>query len=910
MRRACLLVLLVVTAAFPVYAQQQPVTFETLMALRSRENTVFSDDGRVVAFTAAPDRGNPEGIVQRTDGGAAYTLPRASHPALSDDGAFAAFRLNAPLEAQERAKRDKKDAPEAGLLLVTTATGRVDTLSLAAKQYAFAPGSAVLAYGAAEPDTLDLDPSLPDSLKPEINKKQRRGKRLTLRTLASGSEATIPFVHDFAFSEDGAWIAYTIAHPDSTRDGLFARDLATGTTHTLDARANAVYGPLVWSKSGTLAFVAATEDAEGETADAALYTWDGNQPGLRVAADAAPDGWRIPVKTRLEWTDDGARLFFGLRPHDDDADDDTTVAPLDVDAILRARTVDVWHGDDPRINPQQKVRWKTESETSYRAVLHPDGRVVRLEDDEFNLSEVPQNPNVALARDDAPYRREMTWDGFYYDLYVVSLADGTRTRVTDKASGPASLSPDGRFVVFYADGTWFRYEVATGAQQAATDGLGVSFADELDDTPDAPSAYGFGGWMEGAQALVYDRYDVWALDLMAGTAAKLTDGRDRGLRFRVQRTDPEAHFYAANEPLLLEGFDEKTRAQGMYRWQPGTTRAAVLYTPENRRVDFVHQAKTADVRFFTEQAFDVFPDLYRADLGFGNRRRLTNLNPQIDDLRWGHAQIVSWTDLDGQTLDGILYTPEDFDPSRKYPMLVYFYERLSDGLYTFAPTAVNHRPAYPLYLSDDYLVFLPDVTYEVGRPGLSAVKAIVPGVQSLIAKGFVDADHVGIHGHSWGGYESAFLVTQTNMFAAASTGAPVSNMTSAYGGIRWGSGLARQFQYEQTQSRLGVSLWEGRDRYVDNSPLFFADRIHTPLLIFHGDADGSVPWYQSIELYLALRRLNREVVFLQYRGEDHHPAAYANKLDWAMRMKQWFDHYLKGEPGPAWITEGALYAGD
>ena len=913
--RPVLLVCLAFTAALTAAAQPRPVTFEELMRFRTIEHAVFSDSGGVLAFTAQPDRGEPTGVVRVTTGDAAYDLPRASHPALDPEGRWAAFRLNAPLAVQERARRDKKDAPEPGLLLLDVRTGRVDTLARAVGRYAFSPAGGLLAYGGAAPDTLD-QAGVPDSLRLKPSKKQRVGKRLVLRPLDGGAEQTIPFVHDFAFSENGRWLAFTVAHPDSARDGLFvwdARDPGAA-PRPLDTRPNGVYGPLAWSKTDELAFVAATEDADGEAGAGALFTWNGDGSArLRVPADTARGAWRIPLKTRLDWTDDGQRLFFGLRPQTDESPKDTTVAPLDPAAILRSRTVDVWHVDDPRIVPQQKVRWKGEQERTYRAVLHPDGRVVRVEAPELAMPEIPQNPGVALVRDDAPYRRETTWDDAYADLALVSLDTGARTTITRRLAGPAFLSPDGAQVVYYADSTWYGYAVAGGVQRDLTAGLAAAFADEQNDVPAPAGAYGFGGWVDGgASALLYSHYDVWQVPLAGGRAAlRLTDGEPQRIRYRVEQTDPEQRSYTSGERLLLSSFDEASRASGFYRAHAGRPGAAPLYTAD-ARLRFVHRAKKAPVLFYTEETFRRFPDLWRADADFSNRRRLTDVNPQTDSLRWGSAEIVSWRSADGTPLDGILYKPDHYDPSRKYPVLVYFYERLSEGLYNFAPVAVSHRPAYPLYLSDDYLVFLPDVVYEVGRPGLSAVKSIVPGVQQLIEMGIADPARIGIHGHSWGGYESAFLVTQTNLFRAASTGAPVSNMTSAYGGIRWGSGLARQFQYEQTQSRLGASLWEGRDRFIENSPLFYADRIHTPLLIFHGDADGSVPWYQSIELYLALRRLGRPAVFLQYRGEDHHPAQYANKLDWAMRMKQWFDHYLRGLPGPDWIEKGAPYreAGD
>ena len=179
----------------------------------------------------------------------------------------------------------------------------------------------------------------------------------------------------------------------------------------------------------------------------------------------------------------------------------------------------------------------------------------------------------------------------------------------------------------------------------------------------------------------------------------------------------------------------------------------------------------------------------------------------------------------------------------------------------------------------------------------------------MIDMGVADPKAIGLHGHSWSGYQTAFVVTQTDIFACSIAGAPVSNMTSAHSGIRWGSGLARQFQYEKTQSRIGGSLWEFPERYIENSPVFFADRIQTPMLIMFGDEDGAVPWYQGIELYLALRRLEKDCIFLQYRGEPHHPQKYANKLDYSIKMKEYFDFYLKGKPAPDWITKGVPYRG-
>ncbi len=288
---------------------------------------------------------------------------------------------------------------------------------------------------------------------------------------------------------------------------------------------------------------------------------------------------------------------------------------------------------------------------------------------------------------------------------------------------------------------------------------------------------------------------------------------------------------------------------------------------------------------------------------------MSDANPQLADFAWGTAELVEYTSQDGVPLQGVLIKPANYEAGKRYPVITYFYERQSQRLYEFNEPVVNHRPSFAVYAGAGYAIFLPDIVFTVGHPGQSMLRCLVPGVQKLVDMGVADPKRLGLHGHSWGGYGTAYVVTQTDMFAAAVTGAPVANMTSAYGGIRWESGVARLFQYQKTQSRIGGTLWEKRDLYIENSALFFADRIRTPLLIEHGDEDGAVPWYQGIELYLALRRLGKDCIFLQYRGEPHHLRKYPNKLDYSIKMKQYFDHYLKGEPAADWITNGAPYRG-
>ena len=435
--------------------------------------------------------------------------------------------------------------------------------------------------------------------------------------------------------------------------------------------------------------------------------------------------------------------------------------------------------------------------------------------------------------------------------------------------------------------------------------------------------------------MIYDKFDIWKLD-PTGKADPvcLTEGvgRERSIQFRYQQLDREQRAIDLEQPMMLTAFNRETKAAGFF------VRAAATKAKDSKnssgsksgnkesedekdgaeedsslkqlimldeRFGRLTKAKNSDEVVFTRSTFERCPDLWSSSTAFKKISRISDINPQQENYSWGTAELVHWDATDGQKLDGLLYKPDGFDPEKKYPMMVYFYERNSDNLHAYyTPSAGRSIINHSFYVSRGYLLFVPDIPYKTGEPGPSAANAILPGVQSLVDLGFVDEEKIGMQGHSWGGYQTAYLVTQTDMFACAESGAPVSNMTSAYGGIRWSSGMSRMFQYERTQSRIGDDLWSARDKYIANSPLFFADKINTPLLILHNDEDGAVPWYQGIELFVAMRRLEKPSWLLNYNGNPHWVMGDANRRDFAIRMQQFFDHYLMDAPEPEWMAVG------
>ena len=921
-------ILLLSLCSLPLSGQEKrALTFVDLMQLREIAQPSISNDGLWIAFTAEPDRGDPEVIVRPTQGDVRYVIPFGSNPVISTGGDFVVVRINPSFEAQQTA--DRGDAPRRGMAILATSSGDVTEIEDVQSSSLSGDGR-WLAYQKFAVDEEDAPTEEAPDEAPQPEGDREPGTLLVLRELASGREIEVPDVRGFAWHEEGRYLAYSIADADNTRDGLYVRDLgAPGEPESaVDSRPFGHYADITWTESSgnpALAFIMAIEDEDGEAGKGTVMAWNGSEALTIATSDDAPDGWFVPVANSLRWSDDGNRLFFGWRPIRDDEREslegvagpsdesqDEPFDPFDTEAILADRGVDVWHWLDPKINPQQKVQWNRERGRTYTVVHHMDsGRNVALGDMEVPDVGIPQNDLVAMAHSDVPYEWEATWTGGASDAYLVDLATGRRTQIAERLDGNATLSPTGSYAVFYADGDYHLYDVSTGTARNITEGLGVPIANEDHDFPRPAPGYGIGGWYEDDQAvLIHDKYDIWVIPTAGGAPWSLTDGRGRQEKriFRIIDTDPDKVAIGPRDQLLLSSYHDLEKNDGFYHAvadRPGVTRLL----EEEKGFSFLRKAEDADAVLFTRQAYDEFPDLWVARSDFSEARKLTDVNPNIEEFAWGTAELTEWLSADGIPLQGVVIKPGNYEPGKRYPVLVYYYRFMTDRLYAFNQPAVNHRPSFPLYASDGYVVFLPDVRFEVGRPGFSSTKSVVPGVQHLIDIGLADPNAICLHGHSWSGYQTAFMVTQTNIFKTAIAGAPVGNMTSAYSGIRLGSGLARQFQYEMTQSRLSGSLWDARDDYIDNSPVFFADKIQTPMLILHGDVDDAVPWEQSIELYLAMRRNGKEAVFLQYRDEPHHPQTYANKLDWATKMKEWVDHYLKGTPAPDWITKGIPYTG-
>jgi dipeptidyl aminopeptidase/acylaminoacyl peptidase len=623
-------------------------------------------------------------------------------------------------------------------------------------------------------------------------------------------------------------------------------------------------------------------------------------------SNSFPNGWRVSENGELRFSDDGTKIYFGTAPAERQRD--TTVAKDEWP------TVQVWNWKEKTQFTIQVIDKEKDKKKSFLAVYD-------IKNDIANQIESPSadqslmldkgNSDYAVNISNDKYKLEEMWEGrTKYDVYLVNTLLGRSTPVITGLNGEVKVSPKGRFLYWYSlpDSSWFAFSVSKLKEYRVSSPAVIKASDEENDVPEWPSSYQIAGWNEEETALyIYDRYDIWRVSPEGEFAPEriTRNGRETHITYRVLKLDEKKEYIDEKNTLLLSSFNEISRESGFCTLNPNRKEEPKQLLSGLFMYGNVQKAASGTEVMYTKESFELFPDLWLSDMSFRKPVRITNANPQQSDFNWGTAELIKWTTLDGKVVEGVIYKPADFDPARKYPMIVNFYEKNSSTLYSYrTPEAHRSTIDYHMYTSNGYVVFNPDIYYKEGYPGESAYNCIMPGISAILNMGFVDKAKIGAQGHSWGGYQVAYLATRTSLFAAIESGAPVVNMFSAYGGIRWGTGHNRSFQYEHEQSRIGKTPWESPLRYIENSPIFSMDKVTTPILIMANDKDGHVPWYQGIEYFTSLKRLQKPVWLLNYSGEVHWPQKMENKIDFQKRMMQFFNHYLKGEPMPEWMSPG------
>ena len=919
-----------------------PLTHDVYDSWKSIVRPVISVDGDWVLYIQTPQKGDAELVVLHVRNGTEYRhglgftgegtdSERAAVPGFTYDGRHVVFLISPSQEDVEKAKKEKtkkEDQPKKKLGIMDLSDGEVTEIERVKSFKLPEEAGGWAAYLKEEPpkpkEKAEEAEKKAGEAKPEEKpekkgeeeaeeegkkkKDKKYGTELVLRDLGGGGETVLASVMDYRFTKNGRYLFYTVSSKDTPEsDGVYSlvpgRDAGSA---LLAGEGN--YSQWALNEDETvLAFVT---DRDDYAADQPMFNLYGCKVGEAAAelwvshtsTEGFPEGMAVSDKSAVSFTEDGRIVLFGIKeiPPSEEKDED--------EVEEEEAEFELWHWNDPYPQPQQKRMAQRVRDNTRESVDHLEGgRFVKLADEEIPDVSLSDNGAVGFAETIWPYTKRVSYFGSFFDIYTVDPETGEKTLVKKDLYGGASLSPNARYVYWFQGTDWYVHDIAAGVSKNVTAGLGVRFDREDWDTPSPTRGYGLAGWTDGdAALLVYDRYDIWEIQPDGTGARMITEGfgRDNDLSFRYLSLDREEKTIDPRKTMLLRTTNEETMAHGFYTDRVSGTTPPRQLLMADKSFGFPPKAKNADRVLFTRSAFDEYPDIWVSGLDFQEPRKLTDLGEQLDPYIWGRAELRDFLSADGKPLKGILVKPENFDPEKKYPLMVYIYETLHQGYPGFRHPSPGTSINFSYYVSNGYVLWMPDIEYDTGYPGQDALKCVLPGIHMLIREGYIDPGAIGIQGHSWGGYQISYMVTQTNIFAAGNGGAPVSNMTSAYGGIRWGSGMVRQFQYEHTQSRLGDSLWKVPLRYIENSPIFWVDKIQTPLMYMHNDQDGAVPWYQGIEFIMALRRLGKEAYMFNYNGEDHGLRKRVNQEDWTVRMAQFFDHHLKGDPMPDWMKHG------
>ncbi len=922
----------------PATVAKRPLAHRDYDAWRSIATPTLSRDGRYLAYSYMPQDGDGDLVVKdlKTGKEQRYGVGALPPPPLPDPDAnpdvpppvrnvritftgdsryviCTTYPLKADTDKAKKEKKKPEEMPKGGLVIVDLATFASTPIASVKSVQVPAKAGDWIAY-------LKESKEAAPPARPGVTRKEY-GADLVVRDLMSGQERTFGGVIEYAVARDGKTLLFAVSSKTDAENGVFAMNAgARQETPIALASGPGRYLKVTWDREQKrAAFVSDRDDAASKAPKLKAYLWDRGPGAAAAVVEASTPGMpptlSVSDKGQMVFSRDGSRLYIPTAPPAALPKAESDDTPADEKVL-----VDIWNYKDDLVQPMQKIRAAQERARTYRGVYQiAEKRYVQMADATLRTVVMADDGARAVGLDDAPYRRMIDFDGTYNDVYIVDSSGG-RKLVEKKwrggGFGPSfQWSPSGEFAVFFADRHWHALSSKDGTIRNLTRTVPVAFYDEKDDTPDPPSSYGASGWTkDSASFLVNDRFDVWQLFLDGRPAKNLTSGEGRKAKmvYRVERTeavdeDDDERGIDPSKPLTLRGEDDPTHATGFYRGSFDGAAAPVKLMGGDRNYRFAGRAKDADVFLVTAQRFDEYPDVHVTDSTFKTLTRVTNGGAQMAPFTWGKAELVDFKNSDGVALQAGLIKPEGFDPKKKYPMIVYIYETLSENVHNFVNPGPGTSINFAYYASNGYLILTPDIVYTLGQPGQDALKSVLPAIQTVVDKGFVDEANIGIQGHSWGGYQIAYMLTQTSRFKAAEAGAPVGNMTSAYSGIRWGTGLPRQFQYEQTQSRIGPSLYDAPLKYVANSPIFQIKRVTTPVLIIANDNDDAVPWYQGIEYFLALRRNEKEAYLFSYNGEFHGLRKRHNQKDYTVRMQQFFDHFLKGAPTPEWMEKGVPY---
>jgi len=932
-KRCILLVLLCLFICFPGFSAQNekekhtkphPIEIADILSWKYLGSSALSPDGHWFAYGISSRTGHLEVVIRKVKEEKEYRYPlNVSGITFSEDSKWLAFTIRPVRMEEERLRRQKKKIYyKVGF--VNLATGKKVEFDKVQR----------FSFSGERATWLALYKYPPEAQEKVKNKP--KGSILILYELVTSKELSIGNVSEFSFDKSGRWLAWTVDAWDQIGNGIQLRNIDTGQVLSLDSD-KGFYSKLTWTEKGDgLIALKAKDDKNYEDK---LYSIVGfkdfstkhpQKITFQPYEDRNfPKGMTISPNRSPEWTDDLNGFLFGIHSikkkkdkgetevNEEKTSDKSKTASIQ-EMLEEQPDLVLWHWLDKRLQSQQQVEEKKDKDFNYLCVYWVgEKEFIRLADEE--LKEVIPAPKQrwAIGLDYSEYDYLSTLDGkVYCDFYIVDMKTGSRRlalKKNEKFPRPRwhyNVSPDGTHFLYYQDGHFYTYEMKSGKKYNISQNIPVSFVNkEINYNLVNPPIQPFGWAKDSSSVLLYDNWDVWNVPVHGGKGVNLTaNGKKEAIRYRKRyQLDPDEKGIDISGSVYFEAYGEWTKKSGIARIDRGKPGAKIFFWDDALYSRFL-KAKISDTYLYSRETFDDF-DIYITDSSLRNGKRMTNITAQQKEFLWSSGSIlVNYTSSKGNRLQAALFLPANYEKGKNYPTVVHIYERLSSWFNRYLGPGIG-AVSKAFYTSQGYAVLMPDINNRVNDPAMSAVWCVLPAIEAAVATGVVDKDRIGIHGHSMGGWETAFLITQTDIFKAAAAGAPLTDLISMYGSIYGSTGGFNGALFERSQGRIDRNYCENLEPFVRNSPVLHAHKVKTPLLILHNDKDGAVDWNQGVEYFNILRRLRKPVFMLQYKGEGHSLRKFANRLDYCIRMKEFFDYYLKDKPAPEWLKDGIPHLG-
>ncbi len=894
-KRQLFLFLTLLTSLTSVFAQKKALQLEDYKQWSRIVSASPSPDANYFSYALRPNGGDDTLYLKNLKTESVIDIPLGYNGTFSHQGAYYSYFIKPGKEETEKLKKDKKPVITNAYLLRLSDEKKFEVVN--AKQMALSNDERFWAVLRSKPDA---------------DKSEHKGTDLVLYDLQNETSSVIGNVEEFAFNKKSSYLAYTVDAADKIGNGIFVVDLATKASQVLDGDKK-YYSKMVWddveekeknwtSKGDKIAVL------RGDTIDSLTQTPQDlfvfsvlkqsiTESILQRSSELLPQNYVISDKSSLYFSDDGTKVFFGIKKQEDKNE-------LSKDTIPN---VDVWHYKDPFIQSVQIVRASRERDMTFTSVFHfKENKFQQLADEDLKVVLPSKHNAYKVGRNENPYLSDINWGISPADLYRIDVSSGERKKFAEEVNRPLGFSPDGNIYLYQKDSAIFAYDLANERTTNISENAPMTFMDLEHPYPHEKPTFGIAGWSANKKHVILNhKYDLYQVSLDGITVKNLTQiGEDQKIVFRILTLDKEQEWIDLQKPILLETSGEQSKKTGFYEVKAGNQPTPLVF--EDMMYGSPQLANKSDKVFFTKQTFEKFPDFYQANTKFENQKQLTEANPQQENFAWGRRVLVDFENSKGNRLQGTLALPANYEEGKAYPTIIYFYEKMSDRHHQYSMPVYDDRPHMSTYASNGYMVFMPDIVFEEGRPGTSSLDAITAAANKLIELGYADKENIGLQGHSWSGYQTSFILTQTDIFKCVVTGAPPTNLESFYNNIYGSSGTVHHGIMEIGQVRMGrgVTPWTHREIYQRENPMHHIPNINTPFLILHGTKDGAVDWSQGLELFNAARRQGKEVIFLSYPGEGHHLSNEANQKDFQRRMKEYFDHHLKGQVPAAWITDG------